>query len=442
MDITYKNIWRIAFPVLISLLLEHMINVTDTAFLGHVGEIELGASALAGVYYMAIYMLGFGFSIGVQILIARRNGEGRFDEIGDILSQGIGFLMIIALVMFTLSYFLTPIILKQLIKSAKIYEAVITYLNWRVFGFFFSFVAISYRAFFIGITNTRTLTLNAVVMVASNVLFNYVLVFGKFGFPPMGIAGAAIGSSLAEFVSMMFYIIYTKLKVDSKKYNLFRRFTPNISELKQILKISVWTMLQSFMFTSQWFLYFTAVEHLGERSLAIANIMRSVNTCFFMIIFAFADTTSSLVSNMLGANIDIAQMRKVCKKSMILAYVVGVPFLILTGIFPTTVLSIFTNDTSLIADATATTYVMIFSYLLSVPALILFNTVSATGNTFRSMKIMFTTMFVYMIYVIIIVVWLKMSVAVSWTSEYIYSATLFTLSLLFLSSKSNWKKVI
>jgi bexA, putative cation effux pump len=62
--------------------MEHMINVTDTAFLGHVGEVELGASALAGVLYMAIYMLGFGFSIGVQILIARKNGERKYGEIG------------------------------------------------------------------------------------------------------------------------------------------------------------------------------------------------------------------------------------------------------------------------------------------------------------------------------------------------------------------------
>ena len=72
-----RHIWQITYPILISLLMENMIGLTDTAFLGRVGEVELGASALAGVYYMAIFMLGFGFSIGVQILIARRNGEGR-----------------------------------------------------------------------------------------------------------------------------------------------------------------------------------------------------------------------------------------------------------------------------------------------------------------------------------------------------------------------------
>lgn len=60
--------------------MEQLINITDAIFLGHVGEVELGASALASVYYLAIYMLGFGFSLGLQVMIARRNGEQRYKE--------------------------------------------------------------------------------------------------------------------------------------------------------------------------------------------------------------------------------------------------------------------------------------------------------------------------------------------------------------------------
>lgn len=69
---TYKQIWLINFPVMMSILMEQLINITDAVFLGHVGEVELGASALAGIYYLAIYMLGFGFSIGLQVMIARK----------------------------------------------------------------------------------------------------------------------------------------------------------------------------------------------------------------------------------------------------------------------------------------------------------------------------------------------------------------------------------
>ena len=87
MQYTNKQILKITFPVLVSLLMEHLVGLTDTAYLGRVGEVELGASALAGVYYLVIYMLGFGFSVGAQVLIARRNGEGNYHSIGDVFRR-------------------------------------------------------------------------------------------------------------------------------------------------------------------------------------------------------------------------------------------------------------------------------------------------------------------------------------------------------------------
>lgn len=432
MDFNYKQIWIIAYPVLISLLMEHLINITDTAFLGHVGEVELGASALAGVLYMAIYMLGFGFSIGVQILIARRNGEGRYREIGNLFTQGACFLLLLATVLFFACEYFVSVVLRHWVSSGQVYEAIVDYLEWRRYGFFFSFLAILFRAFYIGITETRTLTLNSMVMVLSNIVFNYVLIFGKWGFPALGIAGAAIGSSLAELVSLLFYAVYTWTKVDLNKYGLFRRMKFSFSEFKRIWNISSWTMLQSVLFPSQWFLFFIAIEHLGERSLAIANIMRSINTCFFMVIFAFADTISSVVSNLLGNGKGKSEVWEACKKAIRLAYWIGIPFLLLAGLFPSVLLQIYTNNEELIREALPTTYIMLLGYFLSAPGLVLFNAVSGTGNTNKSMKIMAITMVVYILYVIVLVMYMKVNVTVAWTSEYVYGGMLLLLSFLYL----------
>ena len=441
MNFSYKQIWLIAYPILISLLMEHMINVTDTAFLGHVGEVELGASALAGVLYMAIYMLGFGFSIGVQILIARRNGEQKYGEIGGIFMQGAFFLLALATVMFFLCDYITTHILGRLISSDQVYAAAASYLECRRYGLFFSFIAILFRAFYIGITETRTLTLNSVVMVLSNVVFNYILIFGKFGFPALGIAGAAIGSSLAELVSLLFYVVYTWLKVDKKKYALFQRFAFRLSEFKRIWSISCWTMLQSILFPSQWFLFFIAIEHLGERSLAIANIMRSINTCFFMVIFAFADTASSMVSNLLGSGKDKSEIRLACRRAIKLTYLIGIPFLLLSALFPSVLLQIYTNNEELVQAALPTIYVMLVGYFLSAPGLVLFNAVSGTGNTNQSMRIMLMTIAVYVVYVVIMVMYFKVDVAVAWTSEYIYGGMLLLLSYFYLKNR-DWNKRI
>lgn len=97
MNYTYKQIWLINLPVMMSVLMEQLINITDAVFLGHVGEVELGASALAGIYYLATYMLGFGFSIGLQVMIARRNGEQNYAETGRTFFQGLFFLSGLAL---------------------------------------------------------------------------------------------------------------------------------------------------------------------------------------------------------------------------------------------------------------------------------------------------------------------------------------------------------
>ena len=71
-DIKYSRIWQIAYPIILGSIAQNLINFTDTAFLGRVGEIALGAGALGGLFYLAVIMLGLGFSTGAQIIIARR----------------------------------------------------------------------------------------------------------------------------------------------------------------------------------------------------------------------------------------------------------------------------------------------------------------------------------------------------------------------------------
>ena len=109
---TYAQIWTIAYPILISTLMEQLIGMTDAAFLGRVGEIELGASALGGIFYIAVFMLGFGFSIGAQILMARRNGEGNYERIGTIFYHSLAFLFLMACTLCGLTHWLAPVILE------------------------------------------------------------------------------------------------------------------------------------------------------------------------------------------------------------------------------------------------------------------------------------------------------------------------------------------
>ena len=123
MRFTNRQILKITFPVLLSLMMEQLIGLTDTIYLGHVGEVELGASAIAGIFYLTIFMVGFGFSIGAQVLIARRNGEGNLAGIGPIFMQGMWFLLGMAVLFFGVSRALAPWLLGYLIESRAICAA-------------------------------------------------------------------------------------------------------------------------------------------------------------------------------------------------------------------------------------------------------------------------------------------------------------------------------
>lgn len=432
-----KDIWKIAYPCLISLVMEQLIGMTDTAFLGRVGEVELGASAIAGVYYLAIFMVGFGFSIGAQIIIARRNGERNYKDIGNVFYHGIYFLFALAVVMFFASHWLSPLLLKKVVSSEHIYEAAISYIDWRVYGFFFSFAAAMFRAFYIGTTQTKTLTLNSIIMVLSNVLFNYVLIFGNFGFPALGIAGAAIGSSLAELVSLIFFIVYTSRKIDCSKYgiNRFVHFKGRV--LQNIFKISLWTMIQNFFSLSTWFLFFLFVEHLGERSLAITNVIRSLSGFPFMIMMAFASTCGSLVSNLIGAG-KHDYVHVTIWQHIRLAYVFVLSLVLVYALFPQFIISIFTDIPEIIIDGVPSLWVLCTIYLISVPANIYFQSVSGTGNTQKAFLLEMVTLVIYVAYSYFIIVYLKLDVAYCWTNEHVYALFILLFSYYYMRN-GNWR---
>lgn len=436
MQYTNKQILKITFPVLISLLMEHLIGLTDTAYLGRVGEVELGASALAGVYYLVIYMLGFGFSVGAQVLIARRNGEREYQRIGEVFRQGSIFLLFFATLLFFCSHLYSPLLLRGLIESDAVFQATIDYIDWRVYGFFFSYISVMFRAFYVGTTNTKVLTASSLVMVGTNVVLNYVLIFGKLGFPELGIKGAAIASSISEAVSLLFYFVYTFRYVDYKKYQLFGSWNLNLKILSHIMRISIWIMIQNAIAFCGWFIFFVAMEHHGERPLAITNVIRSISSFLFMFVNAFASTNSSLVSNLIGAG-DSDKVMPLCRQMIRLSYSFVLPLALLMAFFPTVVLRIYTDNMDLIQSSIPSLWVMLSSYLISVPAFVYFMSVSGTGSTGVALRIEMLSILVYVLYIVIVVIYHKADVAVCWTTEHVYNSMI--LLSYFYMLKGNWR---
>ncbi|MBQ3606664.1 MAG: MATE family efflux transporter [Bacteroidales bacterium] len=434
---SYRNIWRVAYPILISLVMEQMIGLTDTAFLGRVGEIELGASAIAIVYYMVLFMIGFGFSLGAQIIIGRRNGEGNFRETGKIFWNGLYFVLGLAGVIIVLSELFSPYLMKLMVSSQAIYEAALSYVRWRLPGMVFAFITAMFRAFYVGTTQTRTLTLNSVVMVLSNIVFNWILIFGKFGCPALGITGAAIGSSLAELVSLIFFVVYTAVRCDRNKYGLDKAARFDAAELKGMMPVCSWTMIQNTISISTWFIFFLYIEHLGERALAISNITRSVSGLIWVVLQAFSATCSTLVSNIIGEG-HPEKVMSLVKRILKLSYGLVSIMIIVFCLFPEAIARIYTDIPDLIIASVPAMIVMCSSYFLNVGGQVFFQAVSGTGSTKTAFKLEMVALVVYMVYCTVIIGILKLDVAVCWTAEHVYAGMLLLCSWLYMRS-GRWK---
>lgn len=434
---TDRQILKITFPVLLSLMMEQLIGLTDTIYLGHVGEVELGASAIAGIFYLTIFMVGFGFSIGAQVLIARRNGEGNLAGIGPIFMQGVWFLLGMAVLFFGLSRMFAPWLLGRLIESPAIRSAAESYLDYRTFGFFFSYVAAMFRAFYVGTTRTRILTANSVVMVLTNVALNYLLIFGGWGIPPLGIAGAAIASVVSEAVSLVFFIVYTYRRVAWRVYDLFRLRGIERPILRQVFGIAVWIMLQEGVAFISWFIFFVAIENLGERPLAITNMVRSISSVAFLFVNAFASTTSSLVGNLIGAG-EADRVGELCRRMVRLCFAFVVPVSLLFALFPRVVLGAYTGNEALIAAAVPSLWVMLSTMVPCVPAFIYQFSVSGTGNTRTALGITLLCVAAYTLYTLWLVYGLHADVALCWTSDHIYYWLCFVLAYAYMRS-GRWR---
>jgi putative MATE family efflux protein len=427
----------VAWPIILGSVAQNVITVTDTAFLGRVGEVALGASAIGGIFYLAVAMLGWGFGMGAQIIVSRRFGEKKFKEIGGVIEHSLYFLIPLAILMFFLMFLVSENFLSFLLKSEVIREASGEYLKYRLFGIFFAYINMAFRALYIGIGRTKIISWTTIVMAMVNILFDYLLIFGKLGFPEYGLKGAAIASVMAEFVAMVAFWVYIRFDTKLKPLKIFKYQPFNKKLYFRIIKVAFPLMLQNFFSISVWFLFFVLVESLGEHALAISNIIRSIYVVIMLPIWGFASATNTLVGWVIGEGRE-NEVFRVLKKVVILSFF-SVLFLVgLILISPGKVVQIYTNNFVLIKDTLPVLYVICGSALFIAVGFILFNGVSGTGKTNISLSLEIATLAAYLLYSFSLIKFFDITVAQIWTAEYIYGFLLAVFSYFYLRSGS-WK---
>ena len=437
-SISNKEIWAITMPIILGNLAQSLIAIIDTAFLGRLGEVELGASMMSSIYYFVWVTLPWGFAIGIQILIARRLGENRNDRIGVIFQHGIRIMLIFGLILFSLLYLLTPTILGKVISSPNILEASKQFMEYRIYGIIFVCSNYLCRYFFIGISNTKIITISTIVMAITNIILDYGLIFGKFGLPEMGISGAALASSISEFTGFLTFWIYLIFIFDNKKYSLFLYKKFETWLVGHLLKLSIPTMCQKLLGIGIWFIFFVFVENMGEESIAVSGIIRSLFMLIGVTIFAFGSTANTVVSRLMGEG-KTKEVYNTIGRITMYSYLMIAPILLLCFICPDRLLSIYTDIESLKIASIETLNVLCIAMLFYVPGIIYFEAVSGTGNTKHALAIEIITLIFYSTGIYLLIYGLKVNVAGAWISEIIYGSVIFIISALYMW-KYKWQE--
>ncbi len=435
---SYKDIWKISYPLIIGGMAQAVINVTDSAFLGRVSEVAMGASAISGLFFILLLMLGLGFGIGAQIIIARLDGEQKQSEIGGIAHQSLYFLVALSLVLIAICLFTGKIFLSWFVQSPEVLEACIQFLNVRSFGFFFVFILIAFRSFYSGTADTKIISYTTIVMAVANIILNYCLVFGNYGFPEMGIAGSALSSTISEALATVYMVLYTIYNKKVEKFNLLKLSRPDFNKFMEIFRLGAPIMIQMCASVTSWFIFFLIIEKMGQRELAVSNITRNVYMILMVPLLGFGSATNTLVSNIIGQG-KKHEVIPLIKRIIVLSLVLSVIVVGINAIFPYMTIYLFTNMADVAQEAVILTYVISGSLLMFSVAYMLLSGVSGTGNTLVTLIIEIFTVLFYLIATYYLAVEWKMSLAVVWGVEYIYFALIGVMSFLYLKY-GGWRK--
>lgn len=424
---------------MISSLAQNIINLTDTIFLGRVGQTELAAIGLVGVFFYSFVMIGLGFTKGAQIIIARRAGENDFTSIAKLLWNILYFQLIAALVIFLLLHFFDDYILSYFINSKVILNASSNYLDYRNFSLFFSFIGFALISFYTGIGKTKIIIYSTVILALLNIGLNYTFIFGKFGFTAMGISGAGLASSIAEAIASLFLLSYTFFSKVQKKFQLFKNYALNIALIKRMIQLSIPIVTQFLFALGSWFLFFSCIEKLGEQQLAISNIVKALYLFFIVPTTGLGSAGQTIISNLIGQN-NHNRVWATTAKIIWLSIICTLFICVLIILFPESLLSLITDDYTLINASKPLLYLLTVILLFYAASSGIYYTVIGVGAIKVSLIIQIFAVVGYLLFTYVVIFWLKEGLLMAWSAEILYWAVILLWSLWYIRS-NKWKQL-
>lgn len=329
----YKTLFAISFPIVLQQLLTSSLQLIDNLMVGSLGELAIGSVSVVNQLYFVIILITFGALGGAGIYTAQYFGSGEYEK----LKQTFRFKLIIALLLVILSLlaftFLGRFLIGLFTENEITIDGGVTYLNivkWSMLPWAFS-IAISTTFREIGITKQLLgITLGAII---TNTVLNYLLIFGNFGFPELGIAGAAYGTLASRFVEfgLMFVLLVRKGKIfNTAPKDIFKI---NSLVLKGIIIMALPLLINEFFWSMGQTMFLQSYSTRGDSALAAMNITNAISQLVFVTFGGIGTGIAVLVGNTLGKNqLDVAKdnAKKVVAFAVVFAFFTGAMLFVLS----------------------------------------------------------------------------------------------------------------
>ncbi len=400
---------------------QNIIALTDSIFLYHYDQTMFAAMGFVGVFYLIIAAIGYGFSRGGQILIARKMGEKNKPAIGQVMHMMLLFELVLAILLFIFMRVGSHWLFTRLASSDTIIQHSLDYIHYRSIGVFFSFVGVVFIALYAGVARSHVIAYQTFLLIVINLILNYGFIFGHFGLPEMGIKGAALASTLAEGITLIVFTFYLIWDNNRNGYHLLQIQPFNLKIVRHIVRVSVPFVIQSIVGLGSWFLLFSWIENMGEKELAISNLGRVVYLILSVPIWGYSAGIQTLVSGYIGklkTSAVIPIIIKTAKLSFITTLIIAVPCLLLPEYLLYPIIG--AEDMRLVHEAQPIFYIILILLLMFSVSSIFFNGLGGTGASMQALTIQIICTIIYLVFTFYVVKVRHLGLNWAWGSEMLY----------------------
>ncbi len=357
----------LAFPVILGMLGHTLIGIVDNFMVGNLGSTELAAVSLGNSFIFIGMSLGIGFSTAITPLIAEADAEKDDKKIRTTFHHGLLLCTILGIAIFILIVLAKPL-MRLMNQPEAVVDLAAPYIDWVAFSLIPVVVFQGYKQFADGLSQTKYSMYAIYLANVVHIFFNYVLIYGVWGFPKLGILGAALGTVISRIMMVVFMHYILRRNATFKRY--FKNFTfkeIRKSILKKIINLGFPSAMQMLFEVTLFTAAIWLSGSLGKNSQAANQIALTLASSTFMVAMGFSVAAMIRVSNSKGTK-DYKQLITVARSIFLLAIMVetffGVVFVILHNFLP----HLFLNMSDASQQLDNTEIIFIASKLLLVAA--------------------------------------------------------------------------